>query len=330
MILGIETSCDDTTAAILDGNQILANVISSQIKIHEVYGGVVPEIASRKHLELMLLVLEEAFAQAKISPEELRGIAVTQGPGLVGSLLVGVSAAKALALSYQLPLVGVHHTEGHLFANLLADPKLEPPFLCLTVSGGHTDLLLFEEPGSYRSIGSTRDDAAGEAFDKVARAMGLGYPGGPAIERAAKGGDREAFPLPRGLQGEETWDFSFSGLKTATVNLLAQTEQIRDLAASFQWAVVDVLVERTALAAESLGISKIALSGGVAANTLLREELAARCGARGFYLSVPPLELCTDNAAMIAAAGTFHLERGERAGWDLNAIPNLPLPVSCE
>ena len=272
-ILGIETSCDDTAAAVLADGKILANIIASQTELHQKYGGVVPEIASRRHLELMIPVLEEAFATAQITPGELDGIAVTQGPGLVGSLLVGVSTAKALALTYKLPLVGIHHTEGHLFANLLVDPQLEPPFLCLTVSGGHTDLLLFKEPGQYQVLGRTRDDAAGEAFDKVARAMGLGYPGGPAIQKAAIGGDREAFALPRGLAHEETFDFSFSGLKTATANILEKTEEISDLAASFQWAVVEVLVERTIAAAKAHKIQSIALSGGVAANTLLREEL---------------------------------------------------------
>lgn len=325
-ILGIETSCDDTAAAVLADGKILANIIASQTELHQKYGGVVPEIASRRHLELMIPVLEEAFATAQITPGELDGIAVTQGPGLVGSLLVGVSTAKALALTYNLPLVGIHHTEGHLFANLLVDPQLEPPFLCLTVSGGHTDLLLFKEPGQYQVLGRTRDDAAGEAFDKVARAMGLGYPGGPAIQKAAIGGDREAFALPRGLAHEETFDFSFSGLKTATANILEKTEEISDLAASFQWAVVEVLVERTIAAAKAHKIQSIALSGGVAANTLLREELAGRGREEGLYVSLPPVELCTDNAAMIAAVGSFRLERGERHSWDLNAVPNLPLP----
>ncbi len=325
-ILGIETSCDDTAAAVLADGKILANIIASQTELHQKYGGVVPEIASRRHLELMIPVLEEAFATAQITPGELDGIAVTQGPGLVGSLLVGVSTAKALALTYKLPLVGIHHTEGHLFANLLVDPQLEPPFLCLTVSGGHTDLLLFKEPGQYQVLGRTRDDAAGEAFDKVARAMGLGYPGGPAIQKAAIGGDREAFALPRGLAHEETFDFSFSGLKTATATILQKTEEISDLAASFQWAVVEVLVERTIAAAKAHKIQSIALSGGVAANTLLREELAGRGREEGLYVSLPPVELCTDNAAMIAAVGSFRLERGERHSWDLNAVPNLPLP----
>lgn len=325
-ILGIETSCDDTAAAVLADGKILANIIASQTELHQKYGGVVPEIASRRHLELMIPVLEEAFATAQITPGELDGIAVTQGPGLVGSLLVGVSTAKALALTYKLPLVGIHHTEGHLFANLLVDPQLEPPFLCLTVSGGHTDLLLFKEPGQYQVLGRTRDDAAGEAFDKVARAMGLGYPGGPAIQKAAIGGDREAFALPRGLAHEETFDFSFSGLKTATATILQKTEEISDLAASFQWAVVEVLVERTIAAAKAHKIQSIALSGGVAANTLLREELEKRGREEGLYVSLPPVELCTDNAAMIAAVGSFRLERGERHSWDLNAVPNLPLP----
>jgi len=325
-ILGIETSCDDTAAAVLADGKILANIIASQTELHQKYGGVVPEIASRRHLELMIPVLEEAFATAQITPGELDGIAVTQGPGLVGSLLVGVSTAKALALTYNLPLVGIHHTEGHLFANLLVDPQLEPPFLCLTVSGGHTDLLLFKEPGQYQVLGRTRDDAAGEAFDKVARAMGLGYPGGPAIQKAAIRGDREAFALPRGLAHEETFDFSFSGLKTATATILQKTEEISDLAASFQWAVVEVLVERTIAAAKAHKIQSIALSGGVAANTLLREELEKRGREEGLYVSLPPVELCTDNAAMIAAVGSFRLERGERHSWDLNAVPNLPLP----
>ncbi len=328
MILGIETSCDDTSAAIVDGREIKANIIASQTELHQKFGGIVPEIASRRHLELMLPVLAEAFSQAQVAPEKLRGIAVTQGPGLVGSLLVGVSTAKALALTYGLPFIGVHHTEGHLFANLLSDPQLEPPFLCLTVSGGHTDLLLFEGPGRYRSLGRTRDDAAGEAFDKVARALGLGYPGGPAIQEAARGGDREAFQLPRGLAQEETWDFSFSGLKTATIQTLQKTDRPSDLAASFQWAVVDVLVERSIAAAASLGITQLALSGGVAANALLRSELAARGARRGLYVSLPPPALCTDNAAMIAAAGAWRLEAGQRSGWDLNAIPNLPLPAA--
>lgn len=335
LVLGIETSCDEAAAAVVAGGRtLLSNVIASQIATHRKFGGVVPEVASRKHLETIIDVVDAALEQAGVTLDKLDGLAVTYGPGLVGSLLVGVSTAKALALAKGLPLAGVNHVEAHIYANFLAEPELAPPLLCLTVSGGHTALLHLPAYGRYELLGSTRDDAAGEALDKVARVLGLGYPGGPALERLAKEGDRAAVTLPRGLAGEGTLDFSFSGLKTAALSYLNSVRQregeispqvARDLAASFQWAVVDVLAERAVAACRKAGVSTLIIAGGVAANQALRAEVTARGEAAGLTVHFPPLILCTDNAAMVACAGYHRLRRGERAGYDLNAVPNLSL-----
>ncbi|MGE5554031.1 MAG: tRNA (adenosine(37)-N6)-threonylcarbamoyltransferase complex transferase subunit TsaD [Betaproteobacteria bacterium] len=335
LVLGIETSCDESAAAVVAGGRtLLSNAIASQVAVHRKFGGVVPEVASRKHLETILGVVDSALAEAGVGLGELDGVAVTYGPGLVGSLLVGVSTAKALALAKGLPLVGVNHVEAHIYANFLSDPDLEPPLICLTVSGGHTALFHLPQYGRYLLLGRTRDDAAGEALDKVARVLGLGYPGGPALERLAEGGDPAAVPLPRGLAGEETLDFSFSGLKTAALGYLNAVRQreggvppevARDLAASLQWAVVDILAGRAVAAAERVGVRTLIVSGGVAANRSLRAELRRRGEAAGLSVRFPPPSLCTDNAAMVACAGYYRLRRGERAGLDLNAVPNLPL-----
>lgn len=330
IILGIETSCDETAVAVVaDGNRILANLIASQIELHAQFGGVVPEVASRRHLETINLLLDRALEEAGVSWSQIDGVAVTQGPGLLGSLLVGVMTAKALAFALGVPLLAVNHLEAHIYANLLVAPDLPFPLLCLVVSGGHTDLFFLPRRGEYRLLGRTRDDAAGEAFDKVARAMGLGYPGGPAIERAAAGGNPAAVPLPRAYLEEGSYDFSFSGLKTAVVNYLARAERegtgvaLPDLAASFQQAVVEMLVEKVLRAAEAVRPASIALAGGVAANRALRRELLSRAEPAGFRVNVPPPALCTDNAAMVACAGYYRYLRGETAPMTLNAVANL-------
>lgn len=335
LVLGVETSCDESAAAVVaGGRELKSNVIASQVATHRKFGGVVPEVASRQHLATIIGVVDAALTEAGVGLGDLAGIAVTYGPGLVGSLLVGVSTAKALALARGLPLVGVNHVEAHIYANFLHEPALEPPLVCLTVSGGHTALFHLPEYGRYVLLGRTRDDAAGEALDKVARVLGLGYPGGPALERLAEGSDREAVSLPRGLSGEETLDFSFSGLKTAALSYLNSVRQregavrpamARDLAASLQWAVVDVLAGRAVEAARRAGVRTLIVSGGVAANGALRAELRRRGAEAGLAVHFPPPILCTDNAAMVACAGYYRLRRGERAGLDLNAVPNLPL-----
>ncbi len=331
LILGIETSCDETSASVVAaGREILSNVISSQVPIHQKYGGVVPEIASRHHLELVNAVIQSALDEAGTTFADLDGIAVTCGPGLVGALLVGVSTAKAMAYATGKTLLGVNHMEGHVYANFLANPELTLPAVCLVVSGGHTDLIRIRAHGDFSILGRTRDDAAGEAFDKVARTLGLGYPGGPAIDRVAKEGDEQAYALPRAtLDG--SLDFSFSGLKSAVLNLINQRQMkgestnVADMAASFQWAVVDVLVEKTMAAVRSTGARQVLVAGGVAANSRLRSELTKRCEAAGLSFCAPPLILCTDNAAMIACVGHYMLERGQVAGLDLNAYPNMKL-----
>jgi len=332
LILGIETSCDETAAAVVeDGQVILSNVVASQIEIHRQYGGVFPEMASREHIRAIVPVIQQALAEARVEGTGLDGIAVTYGPGLVGSLLVGVNTAKGLALGWELPFVGINHLEGHIYANWLAidgkPPDIHFPFMCLIVSGGHTELVLVGGHHNYRRLGGTLDDAAGEAFDKVGRLLGLEYPGGPAIERAAREGNPTAFDLPRAwLDG--SWDFSFSGLKTAVLRLVRALERengplpLADLAASFQAAVVDVLAEKTVTAARAFGAKQILLAGGVSANRLLRQEVHTRAEVPVLY---PPPVLCTDNAAMIAAAGTFRLEAGERSGWELDVVPGLGL-----
>lgn len=330
LCLGIESSCDETAAAVVrSGREILSSVVASQTELHEKYGGVVPEIASRRHIEAILPVVDQALADAGVRLEEIDCIAATYGPGLVGSLLVGLVAAKALAFAARIPFVGVNHIEGHLYANFLAHPELEPPAVCLTVSGGHTELLLVEDFGVYRRLGRTLDDAAGECLDKVGRVLGLPYPAGPEIDRLAAEGDREAIRFPRALAGKATYDFSFSGLKTAALNEInarrQRGEEIprADFAASLLEAVVEMLVEPTVAAAEATGASRVMLSGGVAANRRLRERLGEACQERGFSLYYPPLSLCTDNAAMIASAGAFRFARGERSPLSLNAEPAL-------
>ena len=328
-ILGIETSCDETGAAVVeDGRRILSNVVASQARVHARYGGIVPEVASRHHLEALVPVVEAALVEARCRWSDLDAVAVTYGPGLSGSLLVGVNLAKALAFAHSLPLVGIHHLEAHNYANWLEDGDSPPrgfPALALIVSGAHTDLVLMEEHGRYRRLGRTRDDAAGEAFDKVGRYLGLGYPGGPAIERAAATSGRPSLRLPRAWLGD-AHDFSFSGLKTAVLRLARQEGgralPVAEVAAAFQEAVVDVLVSKTVRAASREGVSRILLSGGVAANTALREALVRRSPVP---VSVPPPALCTDNGAMVAGCAYFRLQRGPPSGLDLDVFANLPI-----
>lgn len=329
-ILGIETSCDETSAAVVEnGRKLLSNIVSSQMKIHMRYGGVVPEIASRNHVEQITLVIEEALEEAQLKLTDLDGIAVTKGPGLVGALLIGVSAAKALAFAHQLPLIGVHHIAGHIYANRLVEEFLFPN-LTLVVSGGHTELVLMTEHGQYEILGETRDDAAGEAYDKVARALQLPYPGGPPIDRLAQEGD-DRLSFPRAWLEADSYDFSFSGLKSAVLNYLHNAEQrgekvnVANVAASFQASVVDVLVTKTMRAAKEFNVRQVLLAGGVAANRGLREQLRLACQEAGFPLVIPPLHLCTDNAAMIASAGYIEWQKGTRHGLDLNAYPGLAL-----
>jgi N6-L-threonylcarbamoyladenine synthase len=328
-VLGIETSCDETAAAVVDGGTtIVSSVVSSQIDLHARYGGVVPELAGRAHVELLTPVLSEALAAAGSDDQGqgIEAVAVTYGPGLIGSLLVGVAEAKALALAWNVPLVGVNHLEAHLFASLLEQPDLGWPLAVLLVSGGHTLLIEVTEPGRYRLLGGTIDDAAGEAFDKVARFLGLGYPGGPAIDRIAVEGDPRAFALPRSLPGDG-YDFSFSGLKTAVVNTVRKHPDASsaDVAASFQEAVVDVLVARARKAAADVGAKALCLAGGVAANSLLRTRISEACAEDGIGAFLPSRALCTDNAAMVAAAGWWRLQHGGAADLSLGADPNLRL-----
>ena len=331
-VLAIESSCDETAAAVVvNGRQVLSNIIASQIDIHKIYGGVVPEIASRKHIEKINQVIEEALVTADRTLEDMDAVCVTYGPGLVGALLVGVGAAKALSYAAHKPLVGVHHIEGHISANYMANPDLEPPFLCLVASGGHSHLVRVRDYGEYEILGRTRDDAAGEAFDKVARAIGLGYPGGPQIDRLSREGNPDAIAFPRASIEDAPYDFSFSGLKSAVLNYLNECRMKgveysqADVAASFQQAVVDVLVNHTMLAAENFDIKKVAIAGGVACNGGLRAAMEAACRERGYAFYMPTPILCTDNAAMIGAAGYYDFVRGVRHGLDLNAVPGLKL-----
>lgn len=331
-ILAIESSCDETAAAVVeDGRRVLSNVISSQIDLHRLYGGVVPEIASRKHIERINQVIRQALDDAGAALEDIDAVGVTYGPGLVGALLVGVAEAKALSYARGLPLVGVHHIEGHISANYIEHPELEPPFLCLVVSGGHTQLAIVEDYGKLRILGNTRDDAAGEAFDKVARAIGLPYPGGPEIDKLAREGDPRAITFPRARIEGAPYDFSFSGVKSAVLNYLnhhkMQGKEIAkaDLAASFQQSVVSVLTEHTMRAAEEFHMERVAIAGGVAANQCLREAMKEACEERKIALYYPSPIYCTDNAAMIGVAAYYEYKNGTRHGWDLNAVPNLKL-----
>ena len=332
LILAIESSCDETAAAVVrNGREVLSNVISSQIDLHTLYGGVVPEIASRKHIERINQVIEEALSTAGVSLAQTDAVAVTYGPGLVGALLVGVAEAKAIAYAAGKPLVGVHHIEGHIAANFIEHPELEPPFLSLVVSGGHTHLVRVEDYGVFTILGRTRDDAAGEAFDKVARAIGLGYPGGPKIDRVAREGDPEAIAFPRTHIEDAPYDFSFSGLKSAVLNYIngcqmkGQEYRQADIAASFQKAVTDVLVGNAMRAVEEYHADRFAIAGGVAANSALRQAMKEACEERGVKLYYPSPVYCTDNAAMIGAAAYYEFLAGTRHGWDLNAVPNLKL-----
>ena len=331
-ILAIESSCDETAAAVVkNGREVLSNVISSQIALHTLYGGVVPEIASRKHIEKVNQVVQAALDEAHMTLDEITAIAVTYGPGLVGALLVGVAAAKAIAYAAKKPLVPVHHIEGHVSANFIEHPDLEPPFVCEIVSGGHTHLVIVKDYGEFEIIGRTMDDAAGEAFDKVARAVGLGYPGGPKVDKAAKEGNPHAMEFPRAKVGGSQYDFSFSGMKSAVLNYINQAEMkgeticVPDLCASFQNAVVDVLVSRAVAATKKFGYKKLAIAGGVASNSALRAGMKAACEKAGIEFYYPSPIFCTDNAAMIGAAGYYEYINGVRAGWDLNAVPNLKL-----
>jgi len=331
IILGIETSCDETSIAVSrGGREILSNVIATQIDIHKEYGGVVPEIASRKHTEAIDAVLRKSLKDANLTLEDINAVAVTAGPGLVGALLVGVSYAKALAFTLGVPLVPVHHIEGHISANYIAHPQLEPPFVCLVASGGHSHIVYVESYEKYNIMGHTRDDAAGEAFDKVSRVLGLGYPGGPAIEKAAKNGNIEKIKFPK-VYFDGCLDFSFSGVKTAVMNYIHKAEQKgetvikEDVAACFQEAVTDVLVNNTIKAAKLKKSLTICLAGGVAANSRLREKMSAEANKNNIKTLFPPLILCTDNAAMICAAGYYEYIKGIRASLKLNANPSLKL-----
>ena len=332
LILVIESSCDETAASVVkNGRTILSNVISSQIELHKLYGGVVPEIASRKHIEKINQVIEEALSEAGVTLDDLDAIGVTYGPGLVGALLVGVAEAKAIAYAKKLPLVGVHHIEGHVSANYIEHPDLEPPFLCLIVSGGHTHLVIVKDYGEFEILGRTRDDAAGEAFDKVARAIGLGYPGGPKIDKLSKEGNPHAIVFPKAKIDGAPYDFSFSGVKSAVLNFINQNKMqgkeihAADLAASFQQSVVDVLVEHTMLAAKDYQRDKVAIAGGVASNGTLRQAMKEACEKNGLKFYHPSPIFCTDNAAMIGVAAYYEYKKGTRHGWDLNAVPNLKL-----
>ena len=332
LILAIESSCDETAAAVVkNGREVLSNVINTQIAIHTEYGGVVPEIASRKHIENINPVIKKALTDAGVTLDDIDAIGVTYGPGLVGALLVGVAEAKAIAFAKNKPLVGVHHIEGHISANYVENKELEPPFVALVVSGGHTHLVKVNDYGEYEIIGRTRDDAAGEAFDKVARAIGLGYPGGPKIDKLAKEGNPEAIEFPRAHVDDAPYDFSFSGIKSAVLNYInsanMQGKEMNraDVAASFQKAVVDALVSRAVKLAKECGMDKLAIAGGVASNSALRAAVQEECAKNNIRFYSPSPVLCTDNAAMIGAAAYYEYIKGVRHGYDLNAVPNLKL-----
>ena len=331
-ILAIESSCDETAAAVVkNGREVMSNIISSQIALHTLYGGVVPEIASRKHIEKINQVIEEALKEANITLEQIDAIGVTYGPGLVGALLVGVAEAKAMAFAANKPLVGVHHIEGHISANYIENKQLEPPYICLVVSGGHTHLVVINDYGDYEVIGRTRDDAAGEAFDKVARAIGLGYPGGPKIDKLSKEGNPEAIKFPRAQVEGAPFDFSFSGLKSAVLNHINMCQMKgleineADIAASFQSSVVDALLDRAMLACKEYKMNKLAIAGGVASNSAIRKAFEEKCKKENIEFYHPSPIYCTDNAAMIGVAAYYEYINGTRHGWDLNAVPNLKL-----
>jgi N6-L-threonylcarbamoyladenine synthase len=335
LVLAIETSCDDTGAAVvLNGRKILSNVVSSQVSIHQKYGGVVPELASRRHIESIVPIVTEALEMGKVTLRDIDGISVTQGPGLVGSLLVGLSFAKSLSFVTGLPFVGVNHIEAHLSAIFLEENPPRFPFIGLVVSGGHTSLFRVDEFGKYKRLGQTRDDAAGEAFDKVAKLLGLGYPGGPIIDDLSKSGNPKAIRFPRPSLGKNSFDFSFSGLKTAVVNYVKShpepaggyaEERIRDIVSSFQEAVVDVLVKKTLQAAQHQGLRRVVLSGGVAANRRLRERIKEEASQQKVRVYIPSPSFCTDNAAMVGVVGYEYLKRGIQSPLSLNAFSNLPL-----
>lgn len=332
LILAIESSCDETAAAVVkNGREVLSNVINTQIAIHTEYGGVVPEIASRKHIENINPVIRKALEDAGVTLDDIDAIGVTYGPGLVGALLVGVAEAKAIAFAKNKPLVGVHHIEGHISANYVENKELEPPFVALVVSGGHTHLVKVNDYGEYEIVGRTRDDAAGEAFDKVARAIGLGYPGGPKIDKLAKEGNPDAIEFPRAHVDDAPYDFSFSGIKSAVLNYInsanMQGKEINhaDVAASFQKAVVDALVSRAVRLAKECGMDKLTIAGGVASNSALRAAVQEECAKNNIKFYSPSPVLCTDNAAMIGAAAYYEYIKGVRHGYDLNAVPNLKL-----
>ena len=332
-IMGIESSCDETSCAVVkNGRTILSNVIASQADFHTVYGGVVPELASRMHVEAIVPVIESALEIANLhSFHDLSAVCVTNGPGLVGALLVGVSAAKGICEIEKLPLIGVGHIEGHISANYLSDKELTPPFICLVVSGGHSHIVYVEDYGKYEIMARTRDDAAGEAFDKISRAIGLGYPGGPKMDKASQGGDESKYIFPKS-HFQDSLDFSFSGMKTAALNQINQLKMhsetflLADFVASYQYAIVDVLASHAIEACIRKGCKRLCLAGGVSANTRLRHEMDRRCNINEIKLTYPPIELCTDNAAMIAAAGYYQYLRGDRDDLSLNAIPSLQLP----
>ncbi len=331
-ILGIETSCDETSVAVLeDGVLVRANIIASQAELHQKFGGVVPEVASRRHLEVINTTIQEALSEARLTLNDIHAVAVTRGPGLAGALLVGLMAAKTIALARNVPLLGINHLEAHIYANLLANPRIVPPMLCLIVSGGHTDLVSIPRLGDYRLLGQTRDDAAGEAFDKVARVLNLPYPGGPNLENLARRGDRDKIHFPRSYLERGTYDFSFSGLKTAVITYLEKQEQVAqpfklaDVAAGFQEAVVQVLTEKLMQAAHEYKPRHILLAGGVAANKRLATEVYRRAEQAGFSVTVPSPEFCTDNAAMVACAGYYRYLRGDFSPLTINAVPRLRL-----
>lgn len=327
IILGIETSCDETSVAVLENEKVLSNIVVSQISIHKKFGGVVPEVAARHHLLNLPLIYKKALEEAKASGDKINAVAVTYGPGLIGALLVGLSFAKGLALRYNIPLIGVNHIIGHVYANYIAYPNLKPPFIVLMVSGGHTEILKVEE-NKIEVLGKTVDDAAGEAFDKVARILGLGYPGGPEIEKVSKTGDPDKINFPRPMLNSNDYNFSFSGLKTSVLYTLQELKDnipVADIAASFQEAVIDVLLKKTFKAARNNGIKKIVLAGGVAANSRLREKAKILGEKYNYEILIPPLEYCTDNAAMIAMAGYHKYQNREFDSLELEAIPNLKI-----